>query len=508
MKKMNNINNNDQEGKSNIPLSLPSNTDAEILLISAILRNNDSFEDVADFLLPIHFYDSSYRRVYEIIHSLLNKGSAVDEISLRTYFENDPILREAGGESFLLCIRNSFISTHNNRQYGEIIRDTFLRRQLIEVTEKVKEKAYNPSPEEDAHNLIESLEQSLFDLGTTGQIDKGAIPYKNVLHQVIESAEAAIKNEANPLSIATGLTDLDRWTGGGLSSSNMIVIAGRPSMGKTSLAMSIAMNVAKAGRPVAVFSLEMSPNELGTRFLSQASKVPFTDIKQGTSMSKDNFSSYMEIEKKEGSIPLYFFDQSSVTMSSIRRKARQLKRKSGLDLVVIDYIGLIKPSERKGKYSENRVQDVSEIARNLKVLARDLDVPVVVLSQLNRNVEARKEDNRPFLSDLKESGEIEQSADLVLLLYREEYYESRKEPPENTDKRREWQENMDRIRNMAELIIAKNRNGSVGIVKLFFDSEFTRFGNLDRRDNESIDKTQEKKTSPCTDMRDKRRWGT
>jgi replicative DNA helicase len=193
-------------------------------------------------------------------------------------------------------------------------------------------------------------------------------------------------------------------------------------------------------------------------------------------------------------------------VSSIRTKSRQLKRKSGLDLVVIDYIGLIKPSEKKGKYSENRVQDISEIARNLKVLARDLGVPVVVISQLNRSVEAR-EDHRPFLSDLKESGEIEQSADLVLLLFREEYYESRKEPPENTDKHREWQENMDKIRNVAELIVAKNRNGLVGTVKLFFDSGFTRFGNLDRRHDENLDKTQEKKTSTCADMTDKRRWG-
>ena len=492
---MKDVSNNDQEEKSSLlPPSLPNNSVAEVALLSALIKDNDSFEDVADFLKPEHFFEKIYGRVYETICNLLNKGSIADFISLKGRFESDPALKEAGGEKLLESIASSYVGKHNNVHYAEEIRNLSILRQVIAITEEYKERAFNLPAKDEAIDLLEDLEQSCFDIGASDARNTSVITYSEGLHKVLESIESARRGEKRSMSVTTGLIDLDHFLGGGFYPSDLVIIAGRPSMGKTAISMDIAFNAATSGRPVAFFSLEMSVDQIIMRFLSQKSRVFFADIKKGDGISDEDFQKFMEIKRAFDELPLHFPPSSNLTVSSIATKVRQLKRKQRIELVVIDYISLIQSSDKKGKRYENRVQEVSEIARGLKSLAKRLNIPIVALSQLSRGTEQR-EDKRPQLSDLRESGEIEQVADIVAFVFREEYYESRKKPLENTDKYQEWKENMDKIENVAELIVAKNRNGSVGTIKLYFDTKFASFGNLHQRHDENIDKHQEKKTS-------------
>lgn len=462
--------------------TLPHNLEAEQALIAALLHNNLSYEQISDILMPEHFCQEVHGKIYQAIGHLIERGQVADAITLKDFFEQDQVLKEMGGTQYLLQLSQSLISVINIRNYAELIYDLYLRRQLIDLGGDVVNEAFNPSLELPATQQIEKAEQRLFDLATVGQSDRGFVPFSRALTLSISSAETAFKRDSHIVGVTTGLRDVDKWLGG-LHPSDLIIIAGRPSMGKTALATNIAFNAARAslkqtqgGGVVGFFSLEMSAEQLATRLLAQEAGVSSDKIRRGE-ITQIHFPKFLDVGRELADLPLYIDDTPALSVSALRTRARRLKRKFGLDLLVIDYLQLLQSSHAAGKSSENRVQEISEITRNLKGLAKELDVPVIALSQLSRAVEQR-EDKRPQLSDLRESGSIEQDADVVVFVFREEYYESRKEPSENTDKHREWQENMSRIYNTAEFIIAKQRHGPIGTLKLYFEGALTKFGDL------------------------------
>jgi replicative DNA helicase len=472
------------EKKNSLDRTPPHNIEAEQALLAALLHNNLAFEQISDLLAPYHFCHEIHGKIYQAIGQLIERGQLADVITLKDFFEQDQSLKEMGGTNYLLELAQSLISVINIRNYAELIYDFYLRRQLIDVGEEIVNEAFKPSFEVPALQQIEKAEQKLFDLATSGQADRGFVPFSRALTLSISSAEIAFKRDSHIVGVTTGLTDVDKWLGG-LHPSDLIIIAGRPSMGKTALATNIAFNAARAsleqtqgGGVVGFFSLEMSAEQLATRLLAQESGIASDKIRRGE-ISQSHFPKFLEVGRTLGDLPLYIDDTPALSISALRTRARRLKRKFGLDLLVIDYLQLLQSSNVTGKTNENRVQEISEITRNLKALAKEMDVPVIALSQLSRAVEQR-EDKRPQLSDLRESGSIEQDADVVAFVFREEYYESRKEPPENTDKHRDWQENMNRIYNTAEFIIAKQRHGPIGTIKLYFEGALTKFGNLEQ----------------------------
>ena len=462
----------------------PHNLEAEAALLAALLHNNLAYEQISDILAPEHFCQEVHGKIYQAIGHLIERGQVADAITLKNFFEQDQVLQEMGGPQYLMQLVQSLISVINIRNYAELIYDLYLRRQLIDLGENVVNDAFTPSLEMPATQQIVKAEQRLFDLATVGQSDRGFVPFSRALTLSISSAETAFKRDSHIVGVTTGLRDIDKWLGG-LHPSDLIIIAGRPSMGKTALATNIAFNAARAslkqtqgGGVVGFFSLEMSSEQLATRLLAQEAGVSSDKIRRGE-ITQTHFPKFLDVGRELADLPLYIDDTPALSVSALRTRARRLKRKFGLDLLVIDYLQLLHSSHVTGKASENRVQEISEITGNLKGLAKELNVPVIALSQLSRAVEQR-EDKRPQLSDLRESGSIEQDADVVGFVFREEYYESRKEPSENTDKHREWQENMDRICNTAEFIIAKQRHGPVGTVKLYFEGALTKFGDLDQ----------------------------
>ncbi|MGI4852319.1 MAG: replicative DNA helicase [Janthinobacterium lividum] len=461
----------------------PHNIEAEQALLAALLHNNLAYEKVSEILMPEYFCHEIHGKVYHAIGHLIERGQVADVITLKNFFERDPILQEIGGAQYLAQLAQSLISVINVRNYAELIHDLYLRRQLINVGEEVINQAFGVALDVPATKQIEGAEQRLFDLATLGHSERGFVKFSKALTLSIASAEIAFKRDSHIVGVTTGLQDVDKWLGG-LHPSDLIIIAGRPSMGKTALATNIAFSAAKAslkqmqgGGIVGFFSLEMSAEQLATRLLAQEVRVSSDKIRRGD-ISHDDFPKFLDVGRMLAELPLYIDDTPALSISGLRTRARRLKRKFGLDLIVIDYLQLLHGSSTGGKSNENRVQEISDITRSLKALAKELDVPVIALSQLSRAVEQR-EDKRPQLSDLRESGSIEQDADVVTFVFREEYYEARKEPPENTDKHREWQENMNRVHNTAEFIIAKQRHGPIGTIKLYFEGSLTKFGDLD-----------------------------
>lgn len=457
------------------------NLEAEQALLGALLLNNGTLEQVGDFLQADHFADRIHAKIFEAVLRLTDRGQIADPITLRAYFENDDFLHPVGGAKYLLELANSVISIINVGDYGRLIHDLFIRRQLVTIGEEVVIDARAHDINVNATQQIEEAEKKLFDLATKGNSQGGFKTFRVALTEAIQTAESAFKRDGHIVGVTTGFTDLDKWLGG-LHPSDLLILAGRPSMGKTALATNMAFNAAIAcmeqnssGAPVAFFSLEMSSEQLASRLLSSESGVSSDKIRRGDIRTED-FTSFTEVSRRLNNIPLFIDDTPAITVSALRNRARRLKRQEGLGLIVIDYLQLLEPggSNRKG---ENRVQEISEITRSLKALAKELSVPVLALSQLSRAVEQR-EDKRPQLSDLRESGSIEQDADVVMFIYREEYYESRREPTPGTEKHQEWQRTMESVHNKAEVIIAKQRHGPVGTIKLFFDGTRTRFGNL------------------------------
>lgn len=456
----------------------PHSFEAEQALLGALLHNNFAFERVSDFLRPEHFADAVHGRIFAAIMHLINRGHVADPITLKDYFDKDQELADVGGGQYLAQLAGSYISIINTEDYGRKIYDFYLRRQLINIGEDVVNEAHTYELDDSAFHQLERAEKKLFDLATTGQQDKGLQPFHSALNEAIRLADAAFKRDSHVVGITTGLRDLDQRLGG-LHSSDLIILAGRPSMGKTALGTNIAFNAAlscmkrKEGGSVAFFSLEMSSEQLANRLLGQESGISSDVIRRGA-IAKSDFPKFMEVSQRLNSLPLFIDDTPALSVPSLRTRARRLKRQEGLSLIVIDYLQLLSsPGNRQG---ENRVLELSEMTRGLKALAKELEIPVIALSQLSRAVEQR-DDKRPQLADLRESGSIEQDADVVMFVYREEYYLSRKEPTQ-PEKHAEWQAQMERVRSIADVIIAKQRHGPIDTVKLHFEGKLTKFSDL------------------------------
>ncbi len=476
----------------------PHNYEAERALLGAILMNNRAYERVQEFLRPTHFADPVNGRIYESCGKLIEQGHQANPVTLKTYLERDDLVMSAGGMKYIASLAAGAVTVINSTEYGKLIYDLFLRRELIDLGEEIVNKAFDATPDETAIQQIEASEQVLFNLASEGTLEGGFQSFGTALVTAINLAEAAHRREGALAGVTTGLLDLDKKLGG-LHSSDLIILAGRPSMGKTALATTIAFNAAHyfrttdraedRGKQVAFFSLEMSSEQLATRILAERSKINSHMIRTG-GLSNDDFSRLVVASQEVAETPLHIDDTPAVTVSTIRTRCRRLARQNktadgspGLGLIVIDYLQLIAPS--RSEKAENRVQEISAITRGLKALAKELNVPVMALSQLSRAVEQR-EDKRPQLADLRESGSIEQDADAVMFVYREQYYLERAEPSQRPDegsdkfaeRHTNWQKRCEQAHNIAEAIVAKQRHGPIGTVRLYFDPNYTHFSDL------------------------------
>lgn len=485
----------------------PQNLDAEKALLGAIMMNNRAYEKVSDFLGPEHFTDPANARIYEACSRLIEQGHQANPVTLKTYLERDDTIIAAGGMQYIAALAGSVVTIINVGDYGKLIYDLHLRRQLIALGDEMVNDAFDVMPDDSALLQIEKSEQKLFDLASSGTSEGGFQTFERALVQALDSADAAHRRDGALAGVTTGLIDLDRKLGG-LHKSDLLILAGRPSMGKTALATTIAFNAAEyyatteniedRGKAVAFFSLEMSSEQLATRILSEHARTSSHDIRNGK-LSNESFAKLVAASQQLSDMPMYIDDTPAVSVSAIRTRCRRLARsprkggtadpnQNNLGLIVIDYLQLIAPS--RGERSENRVQEISAITRGLKALAKELNVPVLALSQLSRAVEMR-EDKRPQLADLRESGTIEQDSDVVMFVYREEYYHERKQPKDTEphEKMVEWQAQMDKIHNIAEVILAKQRHGPIGTVRLHFEPSFTHFS--DHIDSGMLPETME-----------------
>jgi len=474
----------------------PSNMQAEQALLGALLANNKAYERVSEFLAPEHFADPIHGRIYQAIVRRVEAGQLADAVMLKAEFEHSGVLEEVGGTAYLAQLLTAMVGIINAGEYGRAVHDAWLRRSLIDIGETVVNNAFGADPELGGSQQIESAEQSLFDLATKGSTGGGFVTFEKALIEAINGAERAFHRTGHVAGLSTGLRDLDAKTGG-MHPSDLVILAGRPGMGKTALATKIAFGAAKSllaearakdshavpRACVAIFSLEMSSEQLATRLLSEEAQVSSDKIRKGEIHQKD-FDRFVQVSRELQGLPIEIDDTPALTLSAMRTRARRLKRTKGLALIVIDYLQLMRPAA--GTKPENRVLEISQITQGLKAIAKELEVPVIALSQLSRQVENR-EDKRPQLSDLRESGTIEQDADSVMFLYREEYYLEQREPQQarfdNDEKFHasvdKWKQDMEHAHNKADLIIAKQRHGPTGTIPLFFEPEFTRFGDLD-----------------------------
>ncbi|GAB5446631.1 replicative DNA helicase [Gymnodinialimonas sp.] len=470
------------------PPVLPHNIEAEQQLLGAILTSNDVLDRVDDLVKPDHFHDPVHAEIFTMAASRIAKGLQTDATTLKTFASDIPGLKELGGPEYLVKLQLSAIATSAARDYAQLIHDLAVRRELIELGNRVTDRARAMRDDVAPDDQIVEAESELFALASTGSTNKGFQSFLHALHDAVHMANEAHGRKGGLAGVSTGLTDLDRMLGG-LHKSDLLILAGRPSMGKTSLATNVAFNVAKAyregiredgsegtvdGGVVGFFSLEMSSAQLAQRILSEAAEVPSELIRKGD-LSEQEFQRYLKAAGDLERCPLYIDDTPALPIAQVAARARRLKRSpKGLDLLIIDYLQLLKGSGR----SDNRVNEVSEITQGLKAIAKELDIPVIALSQLSRQVESR-EDKRPQLSDLRESGSIEQDADVVMFVYRGEYYKEREKPgEENLEAMTKWQQDMEHLHGKAEVIIGKQRHGPVGSVELSFEGQFTRFGNL------------------------------
>lgn len=468
---------------------LPHNLEAEQGLLGALLVDNRAMEKIGDYLTAEHFFVPAHQRIFKAIHTLIERGQTATPVTLKTYFEKDADLSHVGGPEYLADLAASVISIVNAEDYAKSLYDLHLRRELITLGEDIVNDSYTSSLERDASNTIEDAEAKLFKLAETGDAGQGFVTLKSSILTAIEVAETAYKTEGHVTGVTTGLRDLDAKLGG-LHPSDLLILAARPSMGKTSLAVNIAFNAAKAyadsggkeGGIVGFFSLEMSSDQLATRILAEQSGISGDSLRKGN-IKENEFRRFIEASQRLTQVPLHIDDTPALSISAVRTRARRLKRQHGLDMLMVDYLQLLRGTGSK-QGTENRVQEVSEITRGLKAIAKELHIPVIALSQLSRAVEQR-EDKRPMLSDLRESGSIEQDADVVMFIYREDYYLERAQPDVNDgDKHAQWQERMERAHNKAEVIVAKQRHGPIGPVQLYFDPSVTRFSDLEQYHNE------------------------
>ena len=469
--------------------SIPFSIEAEQQLLGALLTNNDVFDSITRIIKAEHFFDPVHRRIYELCAERITRNALASPVTIKAFMEQDAGLKELGGPPYLARLAGAAVSSYAARDYAQMIREFALRRELIGLGNDISARAATVAVDENAEDQIKAAEQTLYKLAEQGVAERGFQSFLQAVTGALHTANAAFQRGGKLSGISTGLKDLDQKMGG-LNNSDLIILAGRPSMGKTSLATNIAFNIARAhrmgelpdgthgtvdGGVVGFFSLEMSAEQLAARILSEASEVPSELIRRGD-MTEEEFRRFVTAAHDLQNCPLYIDDTPALPINQLAARARKLKRTMGLDLLIVDYLQLLRAASAK----DSRVNEVSEITQGLKAIAKELNIPVIALSQLSRQVESR-EDKRPQLSDLRESGSIEQDADIVMFVFREEYYREREKPSDHDlDKMAEWQKVMEQVHGKAEVIIGKQRHGPIGSVELSFEGRFTRFGNLER----------------------------
>ncbi len=469
----------------------PHNIEAEQALLGAILVNNDAFDRVSDFLQAQHFSEELHRRIYDVAAQLIRAGKLATPITLKTFLGE----HDLGGVTiaqYLARLAAEATTIINAADYGRTIHDLAVRRDLIVIGEDIVNGAYDAPIAASPRDQIEEAERKLYSVAETGRYEGGFHRFSDALATAVDMAAKAWERDGRLSGLATGMSDLDKMLGG-LQASDLVIIAGRPAMGKSALATNIAFNIARAyefearpdgtqatvnGGVVGFFSLEMSAEQLATRIVSEQAGVPSYKIRRGD-ISEPEFHRVAQAAREMQTIPFYIDQTGGISIAQLAARARRLKRQRGLDLLVVDYIQLLSASRTR---SDNRVQELTEITTGLKALAKELNVPILALSQLSRQVEAR-DDKRPLLSDLRESGSIEQDADVVMFIFREEYYLKNKQPHEGTEEFLEWQSKMEQVHGKAEIIIGKQRHGPTGTVELAFEAEVTRFANLAREED-------------------------
>ncbi len=481
------------------PKTLPTNLEAEQAVLAAVLMNNRALERVSDFLKPEHFSHPAHQEMYRLAMRKFSMAEEFDIITIKNYLQQQGILDSVGGIDYLTELSSAGATVVNVEQYGRIVYENAMRRQLIELGQSIMDDAYIEDLDKPVARQLEVAEQKLFEMASSGVAEHEPTTIGNALQSALEEAQIAYQADGTLSGLTTGLTALDKSISG-LHHSDLIIIAGRPAMGKTTLAMNIAFNAANAiltGRAnshykgaVAFFSLEMSAPQLATRVLSSQTKIPATSMREG-SLTDEEFLKMTQYSKAISQTPLVIDDTAGMSVPMIRTRARRLARKyGGIALIVIDYLQLM--MSPGGKRSENRVQELSEITRGLKMLAKELDVPVIALSQLSRSVEMR-DDKRPQLADLRESGSIEQDADIVMFTYREEYYLDNRDPSQristttSQNSVETWQKRLERARGKADVIIGKNRHGRPETVHLAFLGDYCLFDNLDEMAARTMD---------------------
>ena len=476
---------NPGSGDAQTPDLMPHSIEAEQQLLGAILTNNDIYDRVAAVINANHFYEPVHARIFEIAAARIAKNNLASPVTLKAFLEDDEGLKELGGPAYLARIAGAAISAFAARDYAEMIYDLAVRRELIGLGRDISDKAAKVDVASEPKEQIVEAEQALYKLSEQGQTERGFVSFLKAVTEAVNTANAAYQREGGLAGVSTGLVDLDKKLGG-LHPSDLLILAGRPSMGKTSLATNIAFNVAKAykrgtrpdgsegaieGGVVGFYSLEMSAEQLAARILSEAAEVPSEQIRKGD-MTETEFRRFVDAAKALEACPLYIDDTPALPISQLAARARRLKRTHGLDVLIIDYLQLCRGT------AENRVNEIAEISMGMKAIAKELNIPVIALSQLSRQVESR-DDKRPQLSDLRESGSIEQDADVVMFVFREEYYKEREKPGDHDlEAMASWQEEMEKLHGRAEVIIGKQRHGPIGTVDLSFEGRFTRFGNL------------------------------
>ncbi|MCY6381415.1 replicative DNA helicase [Hoeflea prorocentri] len=485
----------------------PGNIEAEQALLGAILVNNDAYYRVSDFLKPQHLHEPLHRKIFEVAGDIIRMGKTANPVTIKTFLPADEKVGDMTVAQYLARLAAEAVTIINAEDYGRAIYDLALRRSLITIGEDMVNIAFDAPLDMPPQNQIEDAERRLFELAETGRYDGGFQSFNDAVALAIDMAGAAYQRDGGLSGISTGISQLDLRMGG-LQQSDLIILAGRPGMGKTSLATNIAYNIAKAYQPevqadgttkavnggvVGFYSLEMSSEQLATRIISEQTEISSSKIRRGE-ISEADFELLVGCSQEMQKIPFYIDQTGGISIAQLAARARRLKRQRGLDLLVVDYVQLMTGSKKAG---DNRVQEITEITTGLKALAKELNVPIVALSQLSRQVENR-DDKRPQLSDLRESGSIEQDADVVLFVYREEYYVKNTEPrrtPEEvagdikTEEYLRWEEKMVKVRGMADVIVAKQRHGPTGTVTLGFQAEFTRFSDL--ADNSYLQYSQE-----------------
>jgi replicative DNA helicase len=467
--------------------SAPHNIEAEQALLGALLVNNDVYDRIANIVNETHFFDPVHGKIFEVAATRIKNNSLASPVTLKAFLEDDPGLNELGGSGYLVRLAGASISIFATRDYAELIRELATRRSLIEIGTEISGQAGTIDVDNHPKEQIVEAEQKLYELAETGQTGSGFQSFLKAITDAVNMANSAYQREGGLVGPSTGFTDLDKKLGG-LHKSDLLILAGRPSMGKTALATNIAFNIAKKykkgtlpdgsegavdGGVVGFYSLEMSAEQLAARVLSEVAEVPSDQIRRGD-MTEKEFRRFVEAAKSLEACPLFIDDTPALPISQLAARARRLKRTNGLDVLIVDYLQLVRPASSK----DSRVNEVSEITQGLKAIAKELDIPVIALSQLSRQVENR-EDKRPQLSDLRESGSIEQDADIVMFVYRGEYYKEREKPNDHEiEKMAAWQAEMEELHGKAEIIIGKQRHGPIGTIDLSFEGQFTRFGNL------------------------------